>query len=169
MMSTLLVNYFTKLSTQQVIIHIRYVHSVVLHYYHFWLKIGYKSECNQKLATFYIRSFASLQKKFQVFDALIQFEREVGTIEELDKALEKVNAQAIRISSRPQKDKMEKSKKRKRENDEDVQAKKTKMKVKRELIVNEDEFVNGATETAAQIQPNREVFFRRKFCCALLF
>uniref|UniRef100_A0A0N5A7Y2 Squamous cell carcinoma antigen recognized by T-cells 3 n=1 Tax=Syphacia muris TaxID=451379 RepID=A0A0N5A7Y2_9BILA len=40
---------------------------------------------------------------FMAYDALIQFEREVGTLDELDIALVKVNAQAARIASRPQK------------------------------------------------------------------
>ncbi|VDD88435.1 unnamed protein product [Enterobius vermicularis] len=40
------------------------------------------------------------------FDALIQFERETGTLEELDKALVRVNAQASRIAARPQKKKL---------------------------------------------------------------
>lgn len=42
----------------------------------------------------------------QAFDALIQFERETGTLEELDKALVRVNAQASRIAARPQKKKL---------------------------------------------------------------
>ncbi|VDK82101.1 unnamed protein product [Litomosoides sigmodontis] len=97
---------------------------------------------------------------YTVFDALIQFEREVGTIEELDKALEKVNAQVHRISSRPQKNKVEKSKKRKTENDEGVEVKKMRenMREKRcDSIMNKDEFVNGTTESAAKVQQNSEM------------
>ncbi|VDM95406.1 unnamed protein product [Thelazia callipaeda] len=51
---------------------------------------------------------------FTVFEALIQFEREVGTIEELDIALAKVNSQAVRISSRGEKSKFEGGSSRKR-------------------------------------------------------
>uniref|UniRef100_A0A915DGW6 RRM domain-containing protein n=1 Tax=Ditylenchus dipsaci TaxID=166011 RepID=A0A915DGW6_9BILA len=40
-------------------------------------------------------------KPFDVFNALVQFEREEGTLQELDKAVEKVNAQAIRLKNRP--------------------------------------------------------------------
>lgn len=106
------------------------------------------------------------KKFFQVFDALIQFEREVGTMEELDRALEKVNSQIIRISSRPQKKKVEKSKKRKTENGEDVEVKKRREDTKekgRNSIMNKDEFVNGTTEIAAKIEQNTEVFSRRIF------
>ncbi|MCP9263905.1 Squamous cell carcinoma antigen recognized by T-cells 3-like protein [Dirofilaria immitis] len=89
-------------------------------------------------------------ERFLVFDALIQFEREVGTIEELDKALEKVNAQAGRISLRPQKNKMEKTgKKRKKENEEDENE--------QELVIDKDELVNGAMETATKIHKNTEL------------
>uniref|UniRef100_A0A915ANK0 RRM domain-containing protein n=1 Tax=Parascaris univalens TaxID=6257 RepID=A0A915ANK0_PARUN len=42
-----------------------------------------------------------------VYEALIQFEREVGTLKELDKALEKVNAQAARVAVRSPKKKAE--------------------------------------------------------------
>uniref|UniRef100_A0A1I7VQM3 RRM domain-containing protein n=1 Tax=Loa loa TaxID=7209 RepID=A0A1I7VQM3_LOALO len=98
---------------------------------------------------------------YTVFDALIQFEREVGTIEDLDKALQKVNAQAARISLRPQKNKVEKnSKKRKKENDEDVEIKKRKEDMKKKgqiLITNEDEFRNGTTEAATKIQQKSEM------------
>ncbi|VDK73019.1 unnamed protein product [Onchocerca ochengi] len=98
---------------------------------------------------------------YAVFDTLIQFEREVGTIEELDKALEKVNAQANRISLRPQKNKTEKSsKKRKRENDDDVEVKKKKENIEekeQKLITNKDEFVNGTTKTMINIQQEREM------------
>ncbi|KAM3715688.1 Nuclear RNA-binding protein [Dirofilaria immitis] len=97
---------------------------------------------------------------YTVFDALIQFEREVGTIEELDKALEKVNAQAGRISLRPQKNKMEKTgKKRKKENEEDVEIKKRKdvRENEQELVIDKDELVNGAMETATKIHKNTEV------------
>ncbi|KAL3995359.1 RNA recognition motif family protein [Acanthocheilonema viteae] len=97
---------------------------------------------------------------YMVFDALIQFEREVGTIEELDKALEKVNAQAARISLRPQKNKVEKSKKRKKENDENVEVKKRKEDVKekeKKVIMNKDEFLNDTAETTVKIQRKNEV------------
>ncbi|CAG9534393.1 unnamed protein product [Cercopithifilaria johnstoni] len=98
---------------------------------------------------------------YTVFDALIQFEREVGTIEELDKALEKVNAQAVRISLRPQKNKMEKSKKRKKENDEDVEVKKRKEDRAEEkgkkLIMNRTDFVNGTADVAAKNQHESEM------------
>uniref|UniRef100_A0A1I7WEZ9 Pre-mRNA-splicing factor 18 n=1 Tax=Heterorhabditis bacteriophora TaxID=37862 RepID=A0A1I7WEZ9_HETBA len=40
-----------------------------------------------------------------IFEYIIQFEREEGTLEQLDKALEKVNAQAIHRANRPQKQK----------------------------------------------------------------
>ncbi|EJW78303.1 hypothetical protein WUBG_10788, partial [Wuchereria bancrofti] len=81
---------------------------------------------------------------YMVFDALIQFEREVGSIDDLDKALQKVNAQASRISSRPQKNKMEKSsKKRRKENDEDVEVKRRREDMEKKgqkFITNEDDF-----------------------------
>ncbi|KAI1724998.1 prp18 domain-containing protein [Ditylenchus destructor] len=50
----------------------------------------------------YIAVNSVTDKPFDVFAALVQFEREEGTLEELDKAVEKVNAQAVRISSRQQ-------------------------------------------------------------------
>lgn len=40
-------------------------------------------------------------RPYDVFGALVQFEREEGSLEELDKALEKVNSQAKRIRARP--------------------------------------------------------------------
>lgn len=49
---------------------------------------------------------------YTAFDALIQFEREEGTLEELDKALEKVNAQAMRVAARPQKKQLDESRKK---------------------------------------------------------
>lgn len=89
----------------------------------------------------------------------------MGSIEELDKALEKVNAQAARISLRPQKNKVEKSsKKRKKENDEDIEVKKRKEDAKKKeqkLITSKDEFVNGTMETATKIQQKEEVFFKK--------
>ncbi|KAI1715542.1 prp18 domain-containing protein [Ditylenchus destructor] len=50
----------------------------------------------------YIAVNSVTDKPFDVFAALVQFEREEGTLEELDKAVEKVNAQAKRISDRQQ-------------------------------------------------------------------
>ncbi|VIO94605.1 conserved hypothetical protein,hypothetical protein [Brugia malayi] len=98
---------------------------------------------------------------YTVFDALIQFEREVGSIDDLDKALQKVNAQVSRISSRPQKNKMEKSsKKRKKENDEDVEVKRKREDVEKKgqkFITNEDDFINGTLKITAKIQQKKEM------------
>uniref|UniRef100_A0A915PK10 RRM domain-containing protein n=1 Tax=Setaria digitata TaxID=48799 RepID=A0A915PK10_9BILA len=100
------------------------------------------------------------------FDALIQFEREVGTIEELDKALEKVNAQASRISLRPQKDKAEKSiKKRKKESSGDVEIKKRKDDVQEKeqrFKRNRNETANGTTEAVMEMQQNVMVIANKK-------
>lgn len=79
-----------------------------------------------------------------MFDALIQFEREVGTLEEMDKALEKVNAQVARISKRPQKTRgdSEKSAKRKALEKEEIEIKKKRTE-KIETMSEDKELTNG--------------------------
>ncbi|CAJ0922574.1 unnamed protein product, partial [Mesorhabditis belari] len=46
----------------------------------------------------------------QIFEAIIQFEREVGTLEQLQTALDKVNTQVLQRASRPQKKEREDNK-----------------------------------------------------------
>uniref|UniRef100_A0A0R3S7A8 RRM domain-containing protein n=1 Tax=Elaeophora elaphi TaxID=1147741 RepID=A0A0R3S7A8_9BILA len=117
-------------------------------------------DINNARKLFYKAINSASDHPYAVYDALIQFEREVGTIEELDRALEKVNAQVTRISSRPQKNKMENSKKRKKEKDEDIEVKKRKKDMKekeKKLITDKDEFINGTAETTIRIQRKSEV------------
>lgn len=51
---------------------------------------------------FYIAVNSVTDKPHEIFSAFIQFEREEGTLEELDKALEKVNSQARRVQNQTQ-------------------------------------------------------------------
>lgn len=95
----------------------------------------------------------------------------MGTIEDVDKALQKVNAQAARISQRPQRNTVDKiNKKRKKGSDEGSEAKKMKEdgRIKgQELISSEDQLVNGRTKTAAE--QKKEVFIRNFFLVYFVF
>ncbi|VDN26992.1 unnamed protein product [Gongylonema pulchrum] len=116
-----------------------------------WLEAAnlerYFGELNNARKLYYRAINSASDHPFTVFDALIQFEREVGTLQELDKALEKVNAQAARVSMRPQKSKPENdSKKRKKEKNEEIEAKKKKKEEDQEQKQATNNEVNGVEE-----------------------
>lgn len=89
----------------------------------------------------------------------------MGTLEELDKALEKVNAQAARISMRPQRNKTgNDGKKRKNEKNEETEVKKRKREaVQEQGLAMGSGLTNGIVESSVKSQAKEEVIFKKSF------